>query len=362
MRSIRMTTAVMTACAAMAFAGATAHADDETTDDTEETDEVAEAPAAVDSSSVTLPLFGAPLTVDVTTDAGGGLVEVALNPTDDYTATGVKPNRVRFVSEDGSATVRVSAKKGGERIGVTAGTLDDVSGPGSWSGDVFGDGSTTTVSFSVGAADDGSPSISDVAVDSTASFEIGDVEAKTSDDGSRTGSRASVAFSQAGQTRSLTISVGVRSGDDAASSIRIKLSRLRGRQIVEGDTVGSHTWTGVLCDGSQASISYVVGDDGSITDIVASPEAEIQDGRQVRVRFSQRELVSIKLTDRDDTSTLTATPRIRCDRTDPTVNTPVDETADETTEAERAERAERREERRDERDDQRGERKRERGG
>lgn len=362
MRSIRTTTTLLAGCAAMALGvlsfGTAAHADDD--DTTDDAEEVAEPPAAVGSSSVTLPLFGAPLTVDVTTDAGGGLVEVALNPADDYTATGVKPNRVRFVNEDGTAGVRVSAKRGGERIGVQAGTLDDVSGPGSWSGDVFGDGSTTTVGFTIGAADDGSPTISGIAVDSAATFEVGDVEARVSDDGSRTGSRAVIGFSQSGQTRQLTISVGVRTGDDAASSVRIKLSKLRGRQVVDGDVTGAHSWSGVLCDGGQATVSYTVADDGTITDVVASPDAEVRDGRQTRVRFSPGEVVVIKVVDRDGAPTLTATPRIRCDRADAVVNTEVDEV--EVTDAERAERAERRDERRDEREDRRGDGKRERGG
>lgn len=360
MRSIRTTTAVVIGCVAMALGGTAAHADDgdETTDDT--TDEVAEPPAAVGSSSVTLPLFGAPLTVDVTTDAGGGLVEVALNPADEVTATGVKPNRVRFVNEDGTASVRVSAKRGGERVGVTAGTLDDVSGPGAWSGDVFGDGSTTSVAFTVGADGDGAPTISGVTVETTSTFEIGDVESTQSDDGARTGSRVVIEFAQSGQTRRLTIAVGVRTGDDAASSVRIKLSRLRGRQIVDGDVTGAHSWAGVLCDGSPASVSYVVDDEGAITDVVASPDAEVTDGRRTKVAFSQREIVVIAVTDRDGAPTLTATPRIRCDRTDPVVNTEVDEV--EVTDAERAERAERRDDRREEREDRRGERKRERGG
>ena len=331
MRSWRKFMVGVITCGALTLGGAVAHADAPTTgDEADETTAAPEPPVAVDATSVTLPLFGAPLTVDVTTDAGGGLVEVALNPADDYTATKVKPNRVRFVNGDESARVHVSAKRGGERVGVKAGSLDDVTGPGGWSGDVFGDGTATTVSFQIGADDDGSPTISGVAVDSSAEFEIGELQTRSreDDDRSRIGASVKIVFNQSGQTRTLTIKVGVGTrGDESAAHVKIKLSRVRGRQVVDGEAIGTHTWNGVLCDGTAASITYTVGDDGTISGVTATPEAEVREGRHVKVSFSRGERVSIKVSNRGGEMTVGAKERIRCNRTDAVVNTEVDDHA-----------------------------------
>src|SRR5262245_10096325 len=55
---------------------------------------VVAAPSAVPAeTSVTLPLFGAPLTVDISSGPGGALTSVSLNPADGFTATKTKPNK-----------------------------------------------------------------------------------------------------------------------------------------------------------------------------------------------------------------------------------------------------------------------------
>ena len=67
-------------------------------------------PAPVASeTTTTLPLFGAPLTVDVTTAPGGAISAVTVDPADGLTASTVKPNKVKFVNEDGTARVLVAA-------------------------------------------------------------------------------------------------------------------------------------------------------------------------------------------------------------------------------------------------------------
>ena len=86
---------------------------------------------------MTLPLFGAPLVVDINVDPGGNLVDVSLNQPGDFTATTVKPNKVMFVNEVEGVSVKVKAKHGGQRIEARAADLADVSGPGQWSGDIF---------------------------------------------------------------------------------------------------------------------------------------------------------------------------------------------------------------------------------
>ena len=45
-------------------------------------------------TTVTLPLFGAPLTLGITTDVGGALTEVSVDPADNTVATTLKPHKV----------------------------------------------------------------------------------------------------------------------------------------------------------------------------------------------------------------------------------------------------------------------------
>ncbi len=86
----------------------------------------------------------------------------------------------------------------------------------------------------------------------------------------------------------------------------------------------------MLCDGTNATINYTVAEDGSITDVTASPEgAEISsDNRSVKVRFATGERVRIKVRDNDGELQVGASDRIRCDAADPSVNTPIDPDAD----------------------------------
>ena len=68
------------------------------------------------TSVVTLPLFGSWLVADVTTDAGGGLVDVTLTPAEGYDPAKVRPNKVAFVNEAQGVVVKVTARHGGERV------------------------------------------------------------------------------------------------------------------------------------------------------------------------------------------------------------------------------------------------------
>ena len=68
---------------------------------------VAHATPAAIPTTVTLPLFGAQLTVDITTGPGGNLATVAVNPADALTVVQNRPNKVAFVNEDGTAKIVV---------------------------------------------------------------------------------------------------------------------------------------------------------------------------------------------------------------------------------------------------------------
>ena len=327
--------AVGLACVGMFAFGAHASAEETPppTDSTVAAEPAAAAePVVASSSAVTLPLFGAPLVVDINIDPGGNLVDVALNQPGDFTATTVKPNKVMFVNEVEGVSVKIKAKHGGERIEARAADLADVSGPGQWSGDLFENGQATVVDFTVGARDDGTPDITGVTVTSPLEFVVGETNYDTGDKHGGEHARASVAikFTDSGQSRTLWIKVALRTSDDHTSAkLSIGLSRIKGAEIPEGETVGAHTWSGMLCDGTTATINYTVGEDGSIADVTATPEAEIKSSEHgVKVRFATGESVRIKVRDNDGQLQVGADDRIRCDAADPSVNTPIDPEAD----------------------------------
>jgi hypothetical protein len=273
-------------------------------------------------------LFGAPLTVDITTGPGGVLATVAVNPADGLTATTLKPNRVVFVNEEGTAKVVVNARGGSQKIEARAGSLNEVSGPGGWSGDLFGTGVITTVGFDVAALADGSPDIASITT-SDATAEIGTVEHESDDDGD--GDREAkvrLRFTDGTQSRTLSIKVEVEVRDDGTTTARVKLalSNLKGVSLPAAEVAGAHTWNGVLCDGTAAQIDYAVAEDGTVSGVTASPEPERMhvDDSKIHVRFGRGERVRIRVRGDDGQLKISVDEKIRCaDAPPPSVNTEV---------------------------------------
>jgi hypothetical protein len=304
------------ALSSLALGGGLAHAQDAPTP-----------PAADAVSVVTLPLLGSPLVVDVKTDAGGGLVDVALSSSTGLTPTDVDPGTVRFTNDAGDVSVKVTAKHGGERVSAHAGSLADISGPGQWSGDVFDSGDPTTVDFTIAAGADGGPDITGITVTSPLANTVGDVMRRSSGDGDKGGSvqwaAVRIQFTDSGQTRSLTIKAVLATGDDGQThaALKIGLSKVKGALLAEGPAVGSHAWSGQLCDGTAASFTYDVADTGEISNVVATPTADVRlDGDHASVAFSRHERVSINVRGDGADMTVGTRDRIRCDRVDPTVD------------------------------------------
>ncbi|HTH06216.1 MAG TPA: hypothetical protein VL916_10110, partial [Ilumatobacteraceae bacterium] len=320
MRRFAMAAAAGTAAlSAFALGGSLAHAQD------------APAPPVADATStVTLPLLGSPLKVDITTDAGGGLVDVALTSNTALTPTDVDPGKVRFTNDDGDVSVKVSTRHGGERVTAHAGSLGDISGPGQWSGDIFDSGDTTTVDFTIAAGADGGPDITGITVTSPVANTVGDVMRSSAgddddqgdEDGSFQWAAVRIEFNDSGQTRALTIkAVLATDGDQSHAALKIGLSKVRGALLAEGPAVGSHTWSGQLCDGTAASFTYDVADNGDISNVVATPTADVHvDGDHAKVAFSDHERVSIHVRGEGSEMAVGTREKIRCDRVDPTVN------------------------------------------
>ena len=290
------------------------------------------AAAAPVPTTVTLPLFGAPLTIGITTGPGGALATVTVDPATGNTATSASPHKVVFQSANPKdltgdpARVVIKSKHGGQSVSARAGSLADFIGkPGGWSGDVFGDGTTSTVAFTIAAAADGGPDITGVTATGAANV-IGAVERSTGegddDEGTEMSARVSIKFTNAAGDQSRTLSIKVKVEDDdgeTSAKLSISLGRING---VEGKAVGSHTWTGLLCDNTPASIAYTVAADGTITLGAITPAgatSSIDEGKTT-VTFATGEQVRIKVSDHDGAMTVSVKEKIRCDSADPTFN------------------------------------------
>lgn len=296
-------------------------------------------PVIVGTTTTTLPLFGAPLTIGLSTGPGGSLAKVEVNPADGFTAAMVKPNRVAFVNEDGTAKVVVKANNGGERVEVRAGALADVSGPGGWAGDVFGTGTTTEVGFRIAELPDGSPDIVEITTsDPTAvigAVEYGDGAHHGDHDGDDDERQAKVSIKFTATTpggtlvRSLSIKAEVETHDgETRAKVRVSLSKIKTLAAPSDTVVGAQAWTGVLCDGTPARIDFVLAADGTIgSSVTVSPEPWklASDGHSIEVKFPGGEKVRIKVKEHDGKRKVSVDAKIHCGKSEPVVNVPVSE-------------------------------------
>lgn len=279
-------------------------------------------------STVVLPL-PVPLTVTVSTSPDGSLANVSVDPADGLTATELRPGRVLF--EAGSTGVKVTVQSRGNRQSVSAraGSLAEISGTGSWSGDVFSNGTTTTVTYTVQPLADGSPDISGVTTsDPTAVISPVAYHTGEDDDEDRSSARVSVTFSNGSQSRTLTIraSVSNEPGDDTETGARVSvtLGRVRGEPQDVATAAGAKNWSGMLCNGSQATVSYTVNTDGTLSDVSSTPSAirsEVR-GREAELRFSDNERIRIRVRSTGAQLTVNVDPAFRCNFPPPSVNTP----------------------------------------
>ena len=289
--------------------------------------------AAPVPTTVTLPVFGATLRVDITTGPGGALTDVSVDNAS-AVATKLTPRKVVFEIPNPAlggepGRVVVKSKHGGQSVSARGGTLADVTGAGSWSGDVFGTGFPSSVLFTVGGTD-AAPDITPGLVTPAAglTFVVSAVDHSTGDgddDESGASARVSVTFKTAlgDQSRTLKISVKVETNDDGDSSAKVSVSlgRIKGVAIDAVSASGPHTWTGLLCDGSTATINYMVGSDGSVSAVTTTPAADVkQEDGKLDVRFSDNERVRIKVRLEDGLIKISVNEKIRCDSPNPTTN------------------------------------------
>jgi hypothetical protein len=235
--------------------------------------------------SVTLPIAGTSLTVDVTLDkTTGNISTVALSPDPlpapgPLTQTSATNELVKYANADGTTTVTVRAKGSSETVRATSGSLDTFVGDGHWSADVFGTGDTATVNYHISKDGSGNPGLT---VDDPTGLVSGATFTKF---GPKTGSGdegayavGGMTFSYQGYTKKLTIAVFVSNEDGSKATVKITLTG-RDRQKVSGtlpDLAGVRTWSAHLCDGTPVSVTYEVTPDGKIQFDSSNPTTSTQ--------------------------------------------------------------------------------------
>jgi hypothetical protein len=218
--------------------------------------------------TATLPLLGSSLTVQVTLDGTGNVSQVNLDPVGTYSASRLSAHAVTFDSAGGTTQVKIKARGDKLSIKASAGSLDALVGPGTWSADVFGTGAKSTVAYTVGKAADGSPTLALGAISAAAGItvEAGTPTTRTDDDGD-TSASVKIAFNHNGYTKKLSIKVSVEATGVHHASLELKLSG-KDRQKLSGtlaSLVGPHSWSGKLCTGTAVTIAYTVNADGTVT-------------------------------------------------------------------------------------------------
>jgi hypothetical protein len=288
--------------------------------------------------TATLPILGSSLIVEVKLDANGNLTTVNLDPIGAYSASKVSSHAVTFASADGTTQVKIKAHGDKLSIKATAGSLDALVGPGTWSADVFGTGTKSNVAYTVGKAADGSPTLALGAIDPVSGITVdpGTPVTKTGEHGAS--ASVKVAFNRDGYTKKLTIKVSVKAEGDHPASLSLTLSG-KDRQKLSGtleSLVGPHTWSGKLCDGSAVTIGYTVNADGTVAyGSATGGTATVKTGEHgFTARFDGTEVkvkISLKQAEDGTYSLQTSAKRDGCDHQsvpNPTVNTPVNPGAD----------------------------------
>jgi hypothetical protein len=286
--------------------------------------------ASTGGMSATLPLLGT--AVSITLDDVGNISAVTLTPTGSFTATRVEPHTVRFAAADGTSKISVRAK--GDKLSMVAhaASLAALSGSGTWSADVFGTGSPSTVPYVIGADADGKPTITlgAITVPGGVTFEIKPPTTKTSDHEVETSAR--VDFAANGFMKRLKIAIEVDT-DSGVATLKIELSG-KDRQKLAGtlaSLLGAHTWQGHLCDGTAVAVNFTVNPDGTVSFASATGGTAIVSvtGHGFKVRFDgSKARVKVRLQLRDDgTYVLRVDGKTdNCGKHDgpkPTVNTPI---------------------------------------
>jgi hypothetical protein len=168
-------------------------------DPTSETDEY-----VITEVLATVPVLGAGLDLTITRGLDGAIESVALDPAAGATVLRESDHKVVFLLADGNTEVKIKSKDGRVQTKVSADSTADVTGPGSWSADVFGNGVVTvpyTVSFNGNAP---TITVGQIVVPAGVTAEIGEPRID-SDDGEEFYYRISVSLTSGEEGAKLTL-------------------------------------------------------------------------------------------------------------------------------------------------------------
>lgn len=172
----------------------------------------------------TLPVLGSGLNVTITRDDTGHIASVGLDPADGATTIKETEHKVVFLLGDGDTVVVVKARGGVVQTKVKADATADVTGPGTWSADVFGTGPVTIpyeVSFEGNIP---TVTIGDIIAPDGVTAEVGEPKSDIDDDGDEAFYKVKVRLSSGEDTAKVSVAVKTDVDDDGEVKVRLSVT------------------------------------------------------------------------------------------------------------------------------------------
>ncbi|HEX6147867.1 MAG TPA: hypothetical protein VF083_13905 [Acidimicrobiia bacterium] len=171
-----------------------------------------------------LPVLGTGLNVTITRGEDGEIAAVALDPADGSTVVKESDHKMVFLLGDGDTEVVVKVRRNTIQTQVKADATADVTGPGSWSADVFGNGAVTipyTVSFEGNAP---IITLGEIVTPEGVTAEAGEPRAGVSDDGAKAFYKIKVRLASGEERAKVTLVAKTYVDDDGEVKVRFAVS------------------------------------------------------------------------------------------------------------------------------------------
>ena len=161
------------------------------------------------------------MSVTINRDDSGAIASVGLDPADAGTVIKEKDHRVAFLLNDGNTEVVVKARGQSVQTKVKADATADVTGPGSWSADVFGTGAVTIpyiVSF-----DGINPTVTlgEIVAPEGVTAEVGEPKVRTSDDGDKSSYHVKVKLTSGDDRAKVSFAAKTHVNDEGQVEVRL---------------------------------------------------------------------------------------------------------------------------------------------
>jgi hypothetical protein len=193
-----------------------------------------------------LPVLGTGLNVTITRGEDGEISAVALDPADGSTVVKENDHKMVFLLGDGDTEVVVKVRRNTIQTQVKADATADITGPGSWSADVFGNGLVTipyTVSFEGNAP---IITLGEIVTPEGVTAEVGEPKARASDDGDKAFYKVKVRLASGEDSAKVTLVAKTYVDDDGEVKVRFAVSvsdRSRHKHW-DGDDDDRRRWDG----------------------------------------------------------------------------------------------------------------------